>query len=141
LYTATITIVCKPFQNFLSGPYIRSRIIKLFMHTPKQHFITPYYLLSRLKSIHWLHEAKHSCWSIFLGIFDPYMGIVRWFVTTWKRVEVKLFSVLCSYNFGTHAGGPGWGRQRLTLSLSRSLIAMEADTLFSVRIFILFGFW
>jgi len=111
------------------------------MHTPKQHFITPYYLLGRLKSIHWLQEAKHSCGLIFLRIFDPYMGIVRWFVTTWKWVEVKLFSVLCYYNFGTHAGGPGWGKQRLILSLSRSLIAMEADTRFSVCIFVLFGFW
>ena len=50
-------------------------------------------------------------------------------------MEVTLGSVLCCYNFGTQTGGPGWGRQHLTLSLSRCLIAVEADTRFSVFLF------
>ena len=132
----TITIVCKTFQIFLSATYIWSRIVKYFVHVPKQHFVIAYHLVNQLKSIHWLYEAKHSCGSIFLDVFTPYMGIVRWFVTTWEGVEVKLGSDLCYYNFGTHAGGPVWRRQRLTLFLSRGLIAVEADTQFSVCIFI-----
>jgi hypothetical protein len=51
-------------------------------------------------------------------------------------VELKRGLVLYYYNFGTHAGGSCWGRHRLALCLSHGLMAMEADTRFSLCIFV-----